>query len=721
MFSHSRMNSDGLYTKEMTGPSSLTQLGVPSHEPGSQDSSWIGFFSSMISRPNFSFLQRYLSGRPQTQSQSSSGTGWISGEFKQSLACEHMFLARLEEDWMQTEHRPHVGLLHYQNESNYGIGGGQEPFSLLSTGTSLDWFTKDGLGVMGIHGDRDMDMYSKDPVPANAYVSAARHCLNQVLVNVISAQDAKSGSEVLTGKKGQIIERENSTWVSAGQVKRSWWGHFWGTDYNNTAGSGAQGLEHSGRSGPVQQSKGQDSTGIHQQLQPCPVAAPLCAENAGYQFHKERPPVNARSQTALPETFLSEKPLLAFGRPCACAAVTATDTFSTEAIVLTPDQDNGYSSWEEEHFGSKSHKMEACCSSQASSEAVRSEQQSCGEVGEPHIGVSSGTMGPEGEMEQRDTGDGTLACDDSNVEAQIEVASQSLPVLTSPQCQNKTIAFIMGAPCSEESGSESELDQDWDSDDDDDDDDDDGFNSEGLSDFSESEEDDTDEEEGGTEEAEKERLWNLFSQSRDPYNPQNFTAAIQTVKPRAPFEEDATTTEEEVTEAECSSGSQSPWNCEDDHSSCDEAESLKLWNSFSCRGDPYNPLNFMVPISTKQGGERCSAPLSSKQKAGRRAPSPSMQMEEAEERLDSGFSETCHTEQAQKTSKRCGKQKKVMFVDEVEEFYASCDEDRRGPWEELARDRCRFLRRVQETEDTVGCCLAPAHRQKVFERLYEKC
>ncbi|RXM90582.1 Protein phosphatase 1 regulatory subunit 15B [Acipenser ruthenus] len=181
------------------------------------------------------------------------------------------------------------------------------------------------------------------------------------------------------------------------------------------------------------------------------------------------------------------------------------------------------------------------------------------------------------------------------------------------------------------------------------------------------------------------------------------------------------TTEEEVTEAECSSGSQSPWNCEDDHSSCDEAESLKLWNSFSCRGDPYNPLNFMVPISTKQGGERCSAPLSSKQKACRRAPSPSMQMEEAEERLDSGFSETCHTEQAQKTSKRCGKQKKVMFVDEVEEFYASCDEDRRGPWEELARDRCRFLRRVQETEDTVGCCLAPAHRQKVFERLYEKC
>ncbi|MBN3285350.1 PR15B phosphatase, partial [Polyodon spathula] len=732
MFSHRRVNSDGLYTKELTGPSSSTQLGVPSHEPGNQDSSWIGFFSSMISRPYFSFLQRYLPGRHQTQSQSSSGAGWIGEDFfKQSLACEQMFLARLEEDCMQTEHSPPVGLLNYQYGSNYCNGGSQEPFSLQSTGTSLDWFTKDGLGVMGIHGARDTDMYSKDPVPTNAY--AARHYLNQVFVNVMSAQDAKSGYEM--SKKGQIFERDNPTWVSsgaatAGQLKRSWWEHLWGTGYNSTAGIGAHGAELSGRSGPVQQSKEKDSTGFQKQLQPSHIAIvsmpqvhivpsegdPLCTENAGYQFHKVTPPDNASSQTTLPELLLAEKLLLAFGRPCACAAVTATATFSTEAVVLTPDQDNGYSSWEEEHFGSKSHKMEACCTSQVSSEAVRTEQQSCAEVGEPHICVNNGNLGPEGEMEQRDIGGATLAWDDSNVEARIEVASQSLPVLTSPQCQNKTIAFIMGAPCSEESESESESDLDWDSDDDDDDDD--GFSSEGSSDFSESEE-----EEGGTEEAEKEMLWNLFSQSRDPYNPQNFTAAIQTVKPRAPFEEDvtATSTEEEVTDAECSPGSQSPWDSEDDHSSCDEAESLKLWNSFSCRGDPYSPLNFMVPISTKQVREQCSVPSSSKQKAGKRAPSPCMQMEEAEERLDSGFSETFHIEQAQKSSNRCGKQKKVMFVDEVEEFYASCDEDRRGPWEELARDRCRFLRRVQETEDAVGCCLAPAHRQKVFERLYEKC
>lgn len=45
------------------------------------------------------------------------------------------------------------------------------------------------------------------------------------------------------------------------------------------------------------------------------------------------------------------------------------------------------------------------------------------------------------------------------------------------------------------------------------------------------------------------------------------------------------------------------------------------------------------------------------------------------------------------------------------------DEDRRGPWEELARDRCRFLRRCQEVELSIGYCLQPQHRRVAFQRL----
>lgn len=38
---------------------------------------------------------------------------------------------------------------------------------------------------------------------------------------------------------------------------------------------------------------------------------------------------------------------------------------------------------------------------------------------------------------------------------------------------------------------------------------------------------------------------------------------------------------------------------------------------------------------------------------------------------------------------------------------------RKGPWEELARDRDRFQRRIRDSEQILGRCLTPSHRQKV--------
>lgn len=60
----------------------------------------------------------------------------------------------------------------------------------------------------------------------------------------------------------------------------------------------------------------------------------------------------------------------------------------------------------------------------------------------------------------------------------------------------------------------------------------------------------------------------------------------------------------------------------------------------------------------------------------------------------------------------------VTFMEEVEEFYASSDEERRGPWEEFARDRCRFQRRVQEVEESISYCLSPGFRLNIFQRLF---
>lgn len=61
----------------------------------------------------------------------------------------------------------------------------------------------------------------------------------------------------------------------------------------------------------------------------------------------------------------------------------------------------------------------------------------------------------------------------------------------------------------------------------------------------------------------------------------------------------------------------------------------------------------------------------------------------------------------------------VTFLEKVTEYYISSEEDRKGPWEELARDGCRFQKRIQETEEAIGYCFTTEHRQRVFNRLRE--
>jgi hypothetical protein len=45
------------------------------------------------------------------------------------------------------------------------------------------------------------------------------------------------------------------------------------------------------------------------------------------------------------------------------------------------------------------------------------------------------------------------------------------------------------------------------------------------------------------------------------------------------------------------------------------------------------------------------------------------------------------------------------------------DEDRKGPWESLATDRCRFHRRIIKVSNEIEWCLKPSHRKKIFDKL----
>ncbi|XP_069803203.1 protein phosphatase 1 regulatory subunit 15A [Dendropsophus ebraccatus] len=151
---------------------------------------------------------------------------------------------------------------------------------------------------------------------------------------------------------------------------------------------------------------------------------------------------------------------------------------------------------------------------------------------------------------------------------------------------------------------------------------------------------------------------------------------------------------------------------------CNDDNNEDLWASFCRSDDPYNPLSFAMPARS---------PEQPKKEAPKAVLDSSKVVPEKiklrKKPVLSGF-KSSHKCTLLKEEAKEGDQctKKVRFspkvtVHPIVTWSFAHRMARRGPWEEYARDRCRFQKRIAETEAAIGFCLDPYHREKIRARL----
>lgn len=621
------MDSERHYSRGKTTPS-VAGGGIKSVRHESTERSWMDMLS-FVSRPAWSLLQRYLPGNSLSVAQPHNQL-WDTESLEHKIGLGHK-LTRLED----TRSNLQPQFLHCEH-----VDSGLRPSVEVE---AMTWLTADSLSEIGIQNIVD----SRTSQSTSGYLSVARNFLSQFfMLNVVSTQEVKRSSQNLLGHGAasdgaiscpSVLSWTRETTVVAGT-----------NDSNHHSGS----LCHLAERTTIASVAKPTGLFVH-----CDGSSKH-SESAGHCCHKAASD-NGSLHMLRPVSLPREQELRDQANAVSLLGDICVGCASSEVGLLTPEQDNGYSSLEEELSNSRLHSMR-----ESGEEQLVVGDSESGKEAQQHIPVEQQPE-PESDTQVQQAEE---VCEKNEQQEDEQAVVEQAEVSASPEeqreveessqvspCRNKAIAYIMGSPCSDESSSGEDSDEDSN----DDEDDDDGFNSVGSSCLSDSdssgeeeedEDDDYDEESDAEEfDAETERLWNSLCQNRDPYNPRNFTASICTARPSsgAPASESPpasflSTSPVSASPLSASPLSTSPFSASPLSTSpfsgpegssgsgeeADDAESLKLWDSFSCSSDPYNPFNFQAPLRTQ---------LPPKGSSGKACLVPRYQREQAEERQDSGF------------------------------------------------------------------------------------
>ncbi|KAJ3595828.1 hypothetical protein NHX12_002242 [Muraenolepis orangiensis] len=256
---------------------------------------------------------------------------------------------------------------------------------------------------------------------------------------------------------------------------------------------------------------------------------------------------------------------------------------------------------------------------------------------------------------------------------------------------------------------------------------------------------------------ESQALWESLSKSSDPYNPFLFSACVSTNSNMGKVQQEAGSGGDAERVSACQkaeepdgppglnvwvsrSDSESSWGSSD--GSCadlDREESERLWEFFSKPLDPYNPMFFTAcTASEKPSASPATPALPGLLEAARQIASavaaprsthtpPSSEDEENQLWKSLDQSETRpqlsppspeeQTDQVKKAAvpKPTAVSRTVLLERSPVNGHQqprkrSC---RKGPWEEMVRDRDRFRRRIADVEKAIGQCFTRRHRERI--------
>ncbi|XP_055029434.2 uncharacterized protein [Misgurnus anguillicaudatus] len=229
------------------------------------------------------------------------------------------------------------------------------------------------------------------------------------------------------------------------------------------------------------------------------------------------------------------------------------------------------------------------------------------------------------------------------------------------------------------------------------------------------------------EKEDNDRLWELLTKSTDPYHPMHFTACMSSVVTN---KSKAEVISKQVQKVESPTPSNSTVSTGSDSSKqASEDEEEALWKSLSQNDDPYHPLNFRAPLQSSSVLSKHSDSTNTQNKTfkkpSRHSKPPLLQRKVSRHCCHKSSSETLSVVPWRRNVGRADGQKKgptlkkvkfspIVQVHKMRAWTFALQASRKGRWEELARDRDRFRKRINETEKAIGYCFSTSHREKLW-------